>query len=241
MSKFSKSRFFPPVELAEPEGVVLFGGKLSVEWLLDAYAHGIFPWPIFDGTDLVVWWSPDPRAVIEFERFHAPRRLQRTCRSGQFKISCDRDYAAVLQGCATAGDRLGRTWLTPAMIAAYQKLHDAGHAHSIEVWQGEKLAGGIYGVTIGGLFAGESMFHYVRDASKVALVALVEHLRARGYELFDIQQLTNHTASFGAVEIPRKEYMTRLARALAKPVTFGSRLEFDAGAEKDSDSAQERR
>jgi len=165
--------------------------------------------------------------------------LQRTCRSGQFEVTCDRDFAAVVQGCATAGDRVGRTWLTPAMTAAYQTLHEAGHAHSVEVWQEGQLAGGIYGVAIGGLFAGESMFHYVRDASKVALVALVEHLRARGYELFDIQQLTNHTASFGALEIPRKEYMARLARALVKPVTFGSRLELAAGAEKDSDSAQE--
>ena len=227
------------MELAEPEGVVLFGGKLTVEWLLDAYAHGIFPWPIFDGTDLVVWWSPDPRAVIELDRFRAPRRLQRTCRGGRFQVTCDRDFAGVIQGCATAGDRTHHTWLTPAMIAAYQKLHDEGHAHSVEAWQDGELAGGVYGVAIRGLFAGESMFHRARDASKVALVFLVEHLRSRGYELFDIQQLTSHTASFGAIEIPRKEYLARLGRALEKPVTFGSQLESLADAPASPDSAEE--
>src|SRR6185295_15492303 len=125
MGAIAKSKFFPPVELAEPEGVVLFGGKLTVEWLLDAYAHGIFPWPIFDGTDLVVWWSPDPRAVIELDTFHASRRLQRTCRGDQFQVTCDRDFDGVIRGCATVGDRAGHTWLTPGMIAAYIELHEA--------------------------------------------------------------------------------------------------------------------
>jgi leucyl/phenylalanyl-tRNA--protein transferase len=225
MGKFPKSKFFPPVELAEPEGVVLFGGKLTVEWLLDAYAHGIFPWPIFDGADIMIWWSPDPRAIIELDGLCVSQRLRRTCRSGRFEVTCDRDFSGVIEGCATAPDRAGHTWLTPEMIAAYQKLHARGHAHSVEAWQEGKLAGGVYGVALGGLFAGESMFHRVRDASKVALVYLVEHLQARGYTLFDIQQLTAHTVSLGAIEIPRKEYMARLARALEQPLTFGSELE----------------
>jgi leucyl/phenylalanyl-tRNA--protein transferase len=224
-SLLPKSRFFPPAELAEPEGVVLFGGRLSPEWLLDAYAHGIFPWPIFDGADVVVWWSPDPRAIFELDRFRVPRRLKRTCDGGRFEVTCDRDFAGVIRGCATAGDRRHNTWLTPKMIDAYIRLHALGHAHSVEVWHDGALAGGVYGVALGGLFAGESMFHHVRDASKVALVRLVAHLRARGYRLFDIQQRTPHTSGFGAVEIPRAQYLRRLAAALAQDVTFGDRLE----------------
>jgi leucyl/phenylalanyl-tRNA--protein transferase len=216
-----KSKFFPPAEMAEPEGVVLFGGKLTPEWLLDAYAHGIFPWPIFDGTDIMVWWSPDPRAVFELDQFHVSRRLARTCRSGPFTVTCDRDFAGVLQGCATAGDRLQNTWLTPPMIEAYTRLHQLGHAHSIEVWSAGELVGGTYGIALGGLFAGESMFHRVRDASKVALVHLVHHLRVRGYTLFDIQQCTPHTVSLGAIEIARDDYLRRLAATVPLPVTFG--------------------
>ena len=220
-----KSKFFPPAELAEPEGVVLFGGRLTPEWLRDAYAHGIFPWPIFDGADIVVWWSPDPRAIFELDRFHVSRRLMRTSRGGLFEVTCDRDFAGVIQGCATSGDREQNTWLTPRMIEAYTRLFEQGDAHSIEVWQAGELVGGTYGVTLGGLYAGESMFFRVRDASKVALVHLVHHLRARGYVLFDIQQRTEHTARLGAVDISRQEYLTRLAAALTKKVSFGSHLE----------------
>lgn len=226
-----KSKFFPPAEMAEPEGVVLFGGKLTPEWLLDAYAHGIFPWPIFDGTDIMVWWSPDPRAVFELEQFHISRRLARTCRSGQFRVTCNRDFAAVISGCATAGDRQYNTWLTPKMIEAYSRLHELGHAHSIEVWCEGDLVGGTYGLAMGGLFAGESMFHRARDASKVALAHLVHHLRVRGYSLFDIQQCTAHTSSLGAIDLPREDYLRRLAAALPRPVTFGDRLEPFPGAE----------
>ncbi len=225
MPALAKSKYFPPAQLAEPEGVVLFGGKLAPEWLLDAYAHGIFPWPIFDGTDVMVWWSPDPRAIFELDGLHVSRRLARTCRSGMFEVSCDRDFAGVIEGCATADDRRYNTWLSPPMIAAYTRLHELGHAHSIEVWQDGALVGGTYGVAIGGLFAGESMFHRVSDASKVALVHLVNHLRSRGYQLFDIQQKTSHTASLGAIEIPRDEYLARLAAALEVSATFGDHLE----------------
>ena len=169
----------------------------------------------------MAWWSPDPRAVIEFGRFHVPRRLPRTCRSGRFQVTFDRDFAGVIRGCATAAGRVGETWLTPTMIDAYIRLHKLGYAHSVEAWHDGRLAGGTYGLAIGGLFAAESMFYRVRDASKVALVHLVEHLRPRGYSLLDIQQLTPHTARFGAIEIPRKQYLRRLATALAQPVRFG--------------------
>ncbi len=228
-SLLPKSKFFPPAELAEAEGIVLFGGRLNCEWLLDAYAHGIFPWPIFDGTDVVVWWSPDPRAIFEFDRFRPSRRLLRTCRSGRFEVTCDRAFGEVIEGCALTGDRRHNTWLTPRMIEAYKELHAAGHAHSVEVWQAGQLAGGTYGVTLGGLYAGESMFYRVRDASKVALVYLVDHLRRRGYTLFDIQQRTPHTARLGASEIRRGEYLARLGRAVGQEVSFGTHLETAPG------------
>ncbi len=220
MPIYPPSRFFPPAEDADEDGIVGFGGKLSTEWLLDAYRHGIFPWPIGDMDTPMAWWSPDPRAIIELDRFHVSRRLRRTCDSGRFTLTLDRDFPGVIRGCATAGNRPGNTWLTRRMIAAYTRLHRLGHAHSVEAWHGEKLAGGTYGVAIGGFFAAESMFYSLRDASKVALVHLVEHLKKRGFVLLDIQQLTPHTAHFGAVEIPRREYLARLAEAIDKPVHF---------------------
>ena len=168
----------------------------------------------------MAWWSPDPRAVIEFERFHVSRRLRRTCRGAKFEVTRNLDFAGVIRGCAMAPGRLNQTWLTPEMIEAYIGLHKLGHAHSVEVWYGRELAGGVYGVAIGALFAAESKFYRVRDASKVALVHLVEHLRARRFTLLDIQQLTPHTASFGAAAIPRQQYLARLAAALRQSASF---------------------
>jgi len=187
---------------------------------LDAYSHGLFPWPVGEPDWPVAWWSPDPRAIIELDRFHVSRRLRRTVRGGRFQVTMDRDFAAVIRGCATVDDRDGATWITPDMIKAYIRLAELGHAHSVEAWSEGRLAGGVYGVSIGGLFSAESKFHRVRDASKVALVHLVEHLRQRGYALLDIQQLTPHTARLGASEISRKQYLRRLARALTMPVKF---------------------
>jgi leucyl/phenylalanyl-tRNA--protein transferase len=169
----------------------------------------------------VPWCSPDPRAVIEWSTFHVPRRLAQTCRSDKFRVSFDTDFPAVIRGCATSGKRRGQTWLTVPMIRAYTQLFEMGHCHSVEVWSGDELAGGAYGLAIGGLFAAESMFFHVRDASKVALVNLVQRLESRGFVLMDIQQLTRHTAQFGAIEIPRAEYLRRLAEALRIDVSFG--------------------
>ncbi|MCE5302683.1 MAG: leucyl/phenylalanyl-tRNA--protein transferase, partial [Planctomycetaceae bacterium] len=168
------------------------------------------------------WWSPDPRAVIEFDRFHVSRRLRRTCRGAKFEVTRDVDFAGVIRGCAMAPGRVNQTWLTPEMIDAYTELHRLGHAHSVEVWHEHELAGGVYGVSLGALFAAESKFYRVRDASNVALVHLVEHLRRQGYTLVDIQQLTPHTARFGARTIPRTEYLTRLADALQGVAIFES-------------------
>ncbi len=224
MTILPPSRFFPPAESADAEGVVGFGGELSPEWLLDAYQHGIFPWPTGDPTLPVPWCSPDPRAIIQWDRFHVPRRLAQTCRGGKFRVTFDADFAAVIRGCATAGTRRGRTWLTPPMIRAYTRLHELGHCHSVEAWQDDELAGGCYGLAIGGLFAAESRFYSVRDASKVALVQLVQRLRGRGYAFMDIQQLTRHTAQFGAIEVPRAEYLRRLAEALRAAASWGDGL-----------------
>ena len=225
MSHLAPSKFFPPAETADADGLVAFGGSLAPEWLLDAYRHGIFPWPVFEQEELLAWWSPDPRAIIEFKDFCVPRRLMRTCRSGRFQVTCNQDFAGVLQGCATAQERAGNTWLFPRMIEAYTRLHNLGHTHSVEVWYEGELAGGTYGVALGGFFAAESKFYRVRDASKVALVHLVEHLISRGYRLLDIQQLTEHTERFGATEIPRDEYLSRLAAAMKLRVDFGNELQ----------------
>jgi leucyl/phenylalanyl-tRNA---protein transferase len=213
---------FPAADTADRVGLVMIGGTLAPEWLLDAYRHGIFPWPIIRGIREVQWWSPDPRAIVEFDQFHVSRRLLRTCRSRRFEITSDRDFSAVIQGCATADGRAGATWLSPEMIAAYRRLFELGHAHSVEVWRDATLVGGTYGVVIGGLFAAESMFFVERDASKVAVANLVAHLRARGYQLLDIQELTPHTASLGASEIPRRDYLARLAMAVECRVEFGA-------------------
>jgi leucyl/phenylalanyl-tRNA--protein transferase len=221
------SRFFPPPTSTTPEGLLCIGGRLSPEWLLDAYRHGIFPWPMWE-DEPIAWWSPDPRAIIELDGLHVSRRLQRTIRGGKFRVTCDHDFAGVIHGCATAGDRTGNTWLTPAMIGAYCQMHTLGHAHSVEVWQADRLVGGTYGIAIGGLFAAESMFHLVRDASKVTLVHLVSHLATCGFRLLDVQQWTEHTGSMGAVEISRDNYLRRLATAMELPVTFSGKPTGDA-------------
>jgi leucyl/phenylalanyl-tRNA--protein transferase len=202
-------------ELADETGLVAVGGDLRTDRLLEAYRRGIFPW--YDEELPICWWSPDPRAIFELDGFHVSRRLQRTIRSERFTITVNRDFAGVIRGCA---DRADGTWIVPDMIRAYETLYRLGYAHSVEAWRGDVLAGGVYGVALGGFFAGESMFCRERDASKVALAHLVERLRQRRFQLFDIQFVTEHTSRLGAVEIPRAEYLARLRRALACKVSF---------------------
>jgi leucyl/phenylalanyl-tRNA--protein transferase len=201
--------------LADEWGLVAVGGDLRPARLLTAYRRGIFPW--YSPGDPILWWSPDPRAIFELDHIHVPQRLQRTIRQGRFTVTINRDFDGVIRGCA---DREEGTWIVPEMIKAYREFHRLGHAHSIEVWEGDELAGGLYGVAIGGFFAGESMFTRIRDASKVALVCTAARLRQRGFQLFDTQCITEHTAKFGAIEIPRKEYLRRLRVALTCPVSF---------------------
>jgi len=209
-----QSRFRP--EAADEHGLVAIGGDLVPATLLDAYSNGVFPW--YDENTPICWWSPDPRTIIPLDGLHVSRRLARTIRSGRFTVTVNRDFAGVIRGCA---HRPGEgTWLVPDMIDAYQELHRLGHAHSVEVWHGDQLAGGTYGVAVGGFFAGESMFHRVTDASKVALAALVDRLNERKFTLFDVQFVTPHTARMGAVEIPRDDYLDRLRDAVDLNVRF---------------------
>ena len=223
MSPLRDDDEFPPISSATEDGLLMVGGRLTPERVLAAYRRGIFPWPIVEsGYELLAWFSPDPRAIIELDQIHVSRRLARRMRSQRFRVTCDLAFADVVAGCATPRSTEGGTWITPDMARVYGQLHALGHAHSIEVWQGDMLVGGLYGVSLGGFFAGESMFHRARDASKVALVVLVAHLRARGFRLFDVQQATEHAVSMGATEIRRSRFVARLREALTLPATFGT-------------------
>ncbi len=207
---------FPDPRLADAEGLVAIGGDLSAPRLVLAYRSGIFPWTV----DPITWWSPNPRAIFELDQFHVPRRLAKTIRERPFEITADRAFRQVMEGCAAPAAGRRTTWITPEFVEAYTRLHAQGHAHSVECWQRGELAGGIYGVSLGGFFAGESMFHRVGNASKVALRHLVQHLRERGFALFDIQMATPATRPFGAAEIPRGEYLRRLAQAIRMKCSF---------------------
>lgn len=189
--------------------------------LVSAYATGWFPMAVDEGE--IRWYSPDPRGILPLDRFHVPRRLARVLRSGAFRIEINRDFGAVIRACAEAerdSEEPG-TWISDEIIESYSALHEAGLAHSVEAWQGDVLAGGLYGVAMGGAFFGESMFHRVTDASKVALAGLVAHMRERGFRLLDIQWVTDHLEQFGAIEIPRRSYLRLLEEALPLPVDFG--------------------
>ena len=190
--------------------------SLDPALVVRAYREGIFPMAVEDGQ--IGWFSPDPRGVLPLETFHVPARLARVMRSGRFEVTADRAFEAVMRACADRPD--DGTWISVEIIECYLALHRLGIAHSIEAWQGGELAGGLYGVHLGGAFFGESMFHRVRDASKVALAELVARLTRRGFLLLDTQWVTPHLEQFGAVEIPRRDYLHLLKRALAKECAF---------------------
>jgi leucyl/phenylalanyl-tRNA--protein transferase len=193
--------------------VVAFGDDLSVGALREAYRHGIFPWPHEDWP--LPWFSPRRRTVIFFDELHVGRTLRKAMREG-FTYSIDRDFNAVIRACAEAPRDDEGTWIGPMIVDAYAALHHAGDAHSVEVWQGDELVGGLYGVDAGGVFTGESMFHRVANGSKLALVHLIEHLRARGASWLDCQVMTPHMRALGAREIARGEFLDRLAQAQAR-------------------------
>lgn len=188
----------------------------NAEITVRAYAHGVFP--MADDGGQIGWYSPDPRAIIPLEGFHVPRTLRQICRQHRFDVRIDTDFEAVMRACA---DRDEGTWISDRIVEVYGELHRAGLAHSVESWLDGELVGGLYGVSLGGLFAGESMFSRVANASKVALVHLVERMRKRGCTLLDVQYLTDHLIQFGAVEIPREAYLVRLGAALRLPCRLG--------------------
>lgn len=193
---------------------------ISSELLVSAYSSGWFPMAVDRGG--IRWYSPDPRGIIPLESFHVPSRLARVIRAGTFKIEIDRAFETVIHACAETNRRDGDpgTWIDRDILDSYIELHRLGFAHSVEAWQDGRLEGGLYGVALGGAFFGESMFHRKTNASKVALAALVEHLRARGFRLLDIQWVTPHLEQFGAVEIPRPMYLQLLADAITVEVAF---------------------
>jgi leucyl/phenylalanyl-tRNA--protein transferase len=216
------SAAFPDVReaLTEPDGLLAVGGDLSVARLLNAYRHGIFPW--FSAGDPILWWSPDPRTVLRPRGLSVSRSLRKLLRRRAFGVTLDRDFPAVIQACAQPRADGGGTWLVPEMISAYRELHLHGIAHSVEVWQDGALAGGLYGVAIGGIFFGESMFTRVDNASKVALVHLCEFLHDHGFALIDCQVLTGHLLRMGAEQIPRTQFVRLVEQLRDLPTPRGS-------------------
>src|SRR4029453_17156519 len=191
--------------------------------LVSAYSSGWFPMAVDDGE--IRWYSPDPRGVIPLDSFHVPSRLARLMRRGKFRVEIDRRFEDVIRACAETErkEEDAGTWISDEILVSYVELHRRGVAHSVEAWQDDRLVGGLYGVALGGAFFGESMFHHVTDASKVALAGLVERLRTRGFRLLDVQWVTPHLERFGAIEIPRAAYLKHLEEALTVKADFGSR------------------
>jgi leucyl/phenylalanyl-tRNA--protein transferase len=214
MNHLTKELCFPPVETASQEGVLAFGGDLSSERLLLAYRSGIFPW--FEEDDPILWWSPDPRMVLFLEEFKVSKSMRNVMNKAVFKITFNENFRAVISNCRKVKrDGQSGTWITNEMIEAYCKLHELGFAKSIEVWQNEKLVGGLYGIDLGHVFCGESMFSLVSNASKVAFITLVNQLKTANYKLLDCQVYNEHLESLGCREIDRKQFM----QILKKPNT----------------------
>ncbi|MGC8765253.1 MAG: leucyl/phenylalanyl-tRNA--protein transferase [Brevinematia bacterium] len=210
--KLEDELIFPPVELSEENGLLAVGGDLSLERLLLAYTKGIFPW--YSDGEPIMWWSPDPRFVIFFDKFKIPKSLKKVLNKNSFNVTIDRDFENVISQCRICHSLRGGTWITKEMRDAYINLYHHGVAHSVEVWENSKLVGGLYGVSLGKIFFGESMFSLVPNASKVALVKLVEFLKALNFLLIDSQVFTPHISIMGGQNIPRSEYLKILDKAL---------------------------
>jgi leucyl/phenylalanyl-tRNA--protein transferase len=211
---------FPAPSYADPSGLLAVGGDLSSERILAAYRLGIFPW--FSDDQPILWWSPDPRSVLDLDAFRLSRSLRKTLKKGAFKVTFDGAFEAVIESCSTVARKSqSGTWITAEMQDAYIHLHELGYAHSVETWCAEQLVGGLYGVSLGKAFFGESMFHLKTDASKVALATLVQQLKAWEFHFIDAQMTTEHLTSLGAREIPRREFLKRLKTALRHPTKRG--------------------
>jgi leucyl/phenylalanyl-tRNA--protein transferase len=218
--RLNREILFPDPSLAEEDGLLAVGGDLSPDRILRAYAEGIFPW--FNEGSPVLWWSPDPRLVLFPEELHVSASLARTMRRGSYRVTADTAFGKVIRGCAMSR-RSGQsgTWITDQMIAAYEELHAAGFAHSFESWSGDALVGGLYGVSLGGVFFGESMFSERPDASKVAFARSVEFFAGNGIELVDCQVRTDHLIRLGARDIPRTQFLDRLDDLLGRATQRG--------------------
>jgi leucyl/phenylalanyl-tRNA--protein transferase len=225
--RLPSATFFPPVETAlrDPNGLLAMGGDLSVERLLDAYRHGIFPW--FNPDEPILWWSPDPRMVLVPDEVHITRSLAKRIRNAGFEVRVDTAFADVMRACAAPREDAAGTWISSAMVAAYTRLHQAGYAHSVETWHQGELVGGLYGVAVGRMFYGESMFSREPDASKVALVRLAQQLQQWAFGLIDCQMETAHLASLGARTMPRAAFTARLEELVNLPHRPGP-WNFDA-------------
>jgi leucyl/phenylalanyl-tRNA--protein transferase len=202
------------VDSHDDSGLVATGGTLDPDTLINAYRAGIFPW---SSDPVISWWSPDPRAIFDLDSWRPHRSTARSARRAGWRFTVDADFAGVMRACAAPSAERPSTWITPDFERSYSELHRRGLAHSIEVWNGDGLVGGLYGVTLGGFFGGESMFHRATDASKAAIGFLIDRLRAGGFSLCDAQVPTPHLARLGAISIPRGDYMARLKRALGQP------------------------
>lgn len=212
---------FPPAHLASPEGLLAVGGDLSPQRILKAYKNGIFPWYSDDGP--ILWWSPDPRMILLPGKFKVSKSLKRTMSANRFEVSMDRSFERVIGQCARIRTDKGQgTWITGDMEAAYVRLHAMGYAHSVEIWLDEKLVGGLYGLSLGRCFFGESMFSRVRDASKVGLYHLCRHLEAKRFELIDCQVPSEHLKSLGATAVSRKSFLLMLKKSLRHPTLLGN-------------------
>lgn len=219
--RLSEALAFPPCHYAEPDGLLAVGGDLSPERLLLAYRMGIFPW--YSDSTPILWWSPDPRLVLFPGELHVSKSLQRILKKQVYRVTFDRSFRSVMEQCGSVRRKAGEgTWIVPEMLEAYCHLHDLGFAHSVECWEEETLVGGLYGVELGRIFFGESMFSLRPDASKVAFVHLVDRLRARGCVLIDCQVTTEHLKRFGARDIPRDLFLMYLERGLKSPTERGS-------------------
>ena len=217
---------FPPVETAmrDPNGLLAAGGDLSPERLIDAYSRGVFPW--FGDDDPLLWWSPDPRMVLFVDELHVSRSLRRVLKARRFTVTFDTAFREVMLACAAPREGQDSTWITPSMLHAYSQLSRLGYAHSVEAWAEGRLVGGLYGVAIGRMFFGESMFARQTDASKVAFVVLVRHLQRWGVPMIDCQMSTPHLASLGARDIPRAEFLEAMRHLVHQP-PLGTRWAID--------------
>lgn len=210
LTKLDKQLIFPPVDIAhtEPNGLLAFGGDLSAQRLLLAYSSGIFPW--FSHDEPIMWWSPDPRGILPLDNFNCSKSLKKFARNCHYQITINNAFDQVIDICAAIPRNDSGTWITDDMIQAYKNLHQLGHAHSVEVWDKEVLVGGLYGILVGKVFCGESMFHKATNASKLAMMSLVELLKSQGAEFIDCQMQNPHLASLGCIEIPRTRFLSML-------------------------------